>query len=237
MSTEHRSGFAAITQPVTMDEIFSRQIRLAEVGQEGQEKLAKARVLIIGMGGLGTPALQYLSSAGVGAITLLDGDCIDPSNLHRQPLYGFSDIGKEKTEVAARKIKEMHPWSKVRPIHQWITAENVDLYIPFHDLILECTDSWKTKFLVHDACYRHRKPLVMASLYQFEGQLAVYPFDKELKGCLRCLWPVEPPEGCVGTCEEVGILGATAGILGTLQAQVALLSLLGQADFLFQNRS
>ena len=208
---------------------YSRQTKL--IGPEGQSRLNKASVLVVGAGGLGCPVLQYIAAMGVGIIGIIDNDNVDISNLHRQILYSPKDIGASKAEVAALKISEQNPFIKVNFFNEKLTKKNaIDLFESY-EIIIDCTDNFETKFLVHDICYSLKKILVQASLYQYEGNLHVFDFkniESFAKGpCLRCLWTREPEEGCIGTCADVGIIGATAGVLGSLQAMEVAKIILG----------
>ena len=205
---------------------YSRQIALPEVGVAGQAKLAAASVLVVGAGGLGVPVLQYLAAAGVGRLGIVDGDVVEASNLHRQPLYGPADVGRSKAEVAARRLHALNPAVRVDVHAGRADASNVDALVAGHDLVVECTDNFRTKFLVNDAVLRARKPAVFASVHQYEGQLQVYrPLPHW--PCLRCLWPEAPRDGLVGNCAEAGVLGPVPATLGALQAMQALKRLLG----------
>ena len=208
-------------------EWFRRQTRLKEVGAAGQVRLRQARILVIGAGGLGCPVLQYMCTAGIGHITLYDDDVVDSSNIHRQPLYGLNDTGKLKTDLAAERLANLYPWTKITSKTTRITVDNIHSAMESSDLVLDCTDSLETKFIVHDAAYQLKKTLIQAGLYQFEGHIAYLPFNREIDGCMRCVWPSEPLDGCVGTCADTGILGSVAGVVGTMQAHMALLHLLG----------
>jgi adenylyltransferase/sulfurtransferase len=205
---------------------YSRQIALPEVGTAGQAKLAAAAVLVVGAGGLGVPVLQYLAAAGIGRLGLVDGDVVESSNLHRQPIYGPADVGRPKAEVAAERLRALSPAVRIEAWATHATAANVDALVERHDLVVECTDNFRAKFLVSDAVVRGMKPAVFASVHQYEGQLQVYrPLPHW--PCLRCLWPEAPRDGIVGNCAEAGVLGPVPATLGALQAMAALKRLLG----------
>ena len=209
-------------------QFYQRQIKLPNFGLEGQKLLKKSSVLVIGAGGLGSAALQYLAAAGVGNIGICDFDNIDISNMHRQVIYDFVQIGLPKIEAAEKNIGRFNPNLKIQKINEKISAENIEYFISQYDVVLDCTDNFNTKFLVHDACYLNRINLVQSSIYQFEGQLQVFKFaDDNNAGCFRCLWNKIPDEGCVGTCGEVGVLGVVPGIFGTLQASETIKLILG----------
>jgi molybdopterin/thiamine biosynthesis adenylyltransferase/molybdopterin synthase catalytic subunit/rhodanese-related sulfurtransferase len=224
---EHEHGHAqhhhAHDAPFAPD--YSRQTRLREVGDAGQARLAAARVLVIGAGGLGCPAISYLAGAGVGTLGIVDGDRLDASNLHRQTLYDARDVGELKVELAARRVAALNPAVQVRTFAEPLHAGNaVEVFGQF-DLVLECTDDMRSRFLSSDAAVLSGTPLVLASVYQYEGQLQVVQ-AKPGTPCLRCLWPQEPAPGVTGNCVESGVLGPVPGVLGALQAMEALKILL-----------
>jgi adenylyltransferase/sulfurtransferase len=205
---------------------YSRQVALPEVGAAGQAKLAAASVLVVGAGGLGVPVLQYLVAAGVGRIGILDGDHVEASNLHRQPLYGIADIGRAKAEAAAERLAALNRDAQVNAIAAHATRENIDELVAGYDLVVECTDNFRAKFLVNDAVVRAGTPAVFASVHQYEGQLQVYRPEPDWP-CLRCLWPAAPRDGLVGNCAEAGVLGPVPATLGAMQAMQALQLILG----------
>lgn len=209
---------------------YSRQSALPQIAEAGQAKLKQARVLVIGAGGLGCPALMYLAAAGVGTIGICDGDRVDISNLHRQTLYTMEDIGLFKARQAKLRLEANHPWSDIRVYTEAVDFENIQRLMEHYDVILDCTDNFVAKFLIHDACFLADKILIQASVYQFEGQLQLYDWQN---GCLRCLWPELPDPSCIGSCTEAGVLGVVPGLLGTWQASEALkyiLNLPGQLN-------
>ena len=205
---------------------YSRQVTLPEVGAAGQAKLGAASVLVIGAGGLGVPVLQYLAAAGVGRISVMDGDVVESSNLHRQPLYEVADIGRRKAVVAAERVARMNRELSCQAIAERAEPGNLDVLVGSHDLVVECTDNLRTKFLVSDAVVRAGKPAVFASVYQYEGQVQAWLPTPDWP-CLRCLWPEAPRDGLVGNCAEAGVLGPVPGTIGTMQAMLALRILLG----------
>jgi len=205
---------------------YSRQIALPEVGATGQAKLAAASALVVGAGGLGVPVLQYLAAAGVGRIGILDGDHVEASNLHRQPLYGAADVGRAKAEAAAERLTTLNRDVVLDAMATHATRENVDALVAGYDLVVECTDNFRAKFLVNDAVVRAGKPAVFASVHQYEGQLQVYRPEPGWP-CLRCLWPSAPRDGLVGNCAEAGVLGPVPATLGAMQAMQALQLILG----------
>jgi sulfur-carrier protein adenylyltransferase/sulfurtransferase len=204
-------------------EKYQRQIRLDQIGKEGQIKLKNSSVLVIGAGGLGCPALQYLVAAGVGLIGIADGDKVDASNLQRQVLYHESDIGKNKAEVAALKLSSMNSLIKIETYPFFLNADNISHIIQKYDLILDCSDNFATRYLVNDASVVHQKPLISASIFKFLGQLSTFNFpstNDTVNSSLRCLFP-EPPV-VSANCNEIGVLGVVPGILGCLQANECL---------------
>lgn len=203
--------------------IHSRQLVLPEIGEAGQERLRASNVLVVGAGGLGCPAATYLACAGVGKVTVLDPDLVEESNLNRQPLYSVNDIGQSKAKTAGERLRGLAPGCTVGVRKERLDRDNAQGLVAGFDLVLDCTDDLAAKFAMNDACVRQGIPLVSASIHRWHGQLLVAK-----KGlCLRCLWNEQPPDGCVRTCEEEGVLGSTAGFFGVLQANEGLKLLLG----------
>jgi molybdopterin/thiamine biosynthesis adenylyltransferase/molybdopterin synthase catalytic subunit/rhodanese-related sulfurtransferase len=207
-------------------DFYARQIRLPEVGTEGQAKLKAAKVLIVGAGGLGSPAGLMLAAAGVGTIGILEFDTLEASNLHRQVLYAASEVGELKATAAARRLKALNPFITVNIHAARADAATLPGLFGEYDIVLDCTDNFGAKYLLADAAILYRKPVVQASIHRFEGQLLTID-PRSPGGCLRCLWPEPPPEGLIGNCAEVGVLGVTPGLFGTLQASEALKIILG----------
>ena len=205
---------------------YSRQQALKEVGAEGQAKLRAARVLVVGAGGLGVPVLSYLAGAGIGRIGIIDGDRLEASNLHRQPLYNFDAVGQPKAQLAAARLRALNPDVDVQIYGLRLTAANAAELISAWDLVIDCTDNFSTKFLINDVCVSARKPAILSSIYQYEGQLQVIRPDAH-GACLRCIWPEATRDGLVGNCAEAGVLGPVPGVFGSLQALEALKILLG----------
>jgi molybdopterin/thiamine biosynthesis adenylyltransferase/molybdopterin synthase catalytic subunit/rhodanese-related sulfurtransferase len=205
---------------------YSRQMALREVGVAGQERLRRASVLVVGAGGLGVPVLQYLAGAGVGRIGIVDADQLEPSNLHRQTWYALADCGQPKAELAARRVRALNPEVRVEAHAVRLDTGNADALAASHDLILDCSDNFSTKFLLNDLALRLRKPVLFASVYQYEGQLQLVRGD-DASPCLRCVWPEATRDGLVGNCAEAGVLGPVPGVFGSLQALEALKLLLG----------
>jgi adenylyltransferase/sulfurtransferase len=204
---------------------YSRQIALREVGARGQARLAASAVLVVGAGGLGVPVLQYLAGAGLGRLGIVDGDELEPSNLHRQTWYALADCGRAKAELAAERVRALNPAVRVEAHALRIDATNADALASGYDLILDCSDNFTTKFLLNDLALRARKPALFASVYQYEGQMQLVRGD-DASTCLRCVWPEATRDGLVGNCAEAGVLGPVPGVLGSLQALEALKFLL-----------
>ena len=212
----------------SMQPDYSRQVLLKEIGASGQAALARARVLVVGLGGLGSPVLQYLAGAGVGHLGLIDGDALDASNLHRQPLYGLADVGMNKAELARAAIAALNPAVQVDIHPGRLTGANALELIRAHGVVVDCSDNFATQYLINDAAVLARRPAVFASVYQYEGQLQVYKPEPR-HACLRCLWPDAIADGVVGNCAEAGVLGPVPGALGSLQALLTLKILMGMA--------
>jgi adenylyltransferase/sulfurtransferase len=211
---------------------YSRHTLLKEVGEAGQIKLLESKVLLIGAGGLGSPAAMYLAAAGVGTLGIVDFDTVDVSNLQRQLLHGNKDVGRPKVESAADRIKDINPDVKVIGYREPITSHNALAIIKEYDIVLNGSDNFPTRYLVNDACQFLGKPLVDASIFMFEGQVSVYQPRDEAHGveggpCYRCLYPDPPPPGEVPSCAEAGVLGVLPGIVGSAQAIEAIKLLLG----------
>jgi len=204
---------------------YSRQMALKEVGPTGQAKLRSSRVLVIGCGGLGVPVLTYLAGAGVGRIGLVDGDRLEPSNLHRQTLYALADVGEQKAVLAAARLRALNPDVDARAFTLHLDADNAADLVSQYDLVIDCTDNFSTKFLLNDVCVQLRKPVIFSSVYQYEGQLQVVRPEHD-SACLRCVWPEATRDGLVGNCSEAGVLGPVPGVFGSLQALEALKVLL-----------
>ncbi|HYE79287.1 MAG TPA: molybdopterin-synthase adenylyltransferase MoeB [bacterium] len=200
---------------------YSRHILLPEVGGIGQERLARARVLCVGAGGLGSPAILYLAAAGVGRLGIVDGDAVDLTNLQRQVLHGTPDVGVPKVESAARAVARLNPDVQVDGYPFRLDAGNARELIGRYELVLDGSDNFPTRFLVNDACYFAGVPLVSACVLRFSGYLSTFSYAPGTP-CYRCLYPAPPPVGSVPSCSEAGILGAIAGVMGTLQASEAL---------------
>lgn len=205
-------------------ERYDRQIKLQGFGIEAQEKLASAKVLVIGAGGLGCPVLQYLVAAGVGNIGIVDDDKVSLSNLHRQILFTSNDIGKLKTEAAFERLKAMNPDVNIKIISEQITTENAFEIILNYDFIIDCTDNFPTRYLLDDACRILKKPLIFGAIYQYEGQIAVFNVEDNdgRTANYRNLFPEPPKPEEIPDCNDAGVLGVLPGIIGTIQATEAI---------------
>jgi adenylyltransferase/sulfurtransferase len=207
---------------------YARHIILPEVGGKGQEKLLNSKVLVIGAGGLGSPAILYLAAAGVGTIGIVDFDVVDLSNLQRQVIHNTERVGTPKVESAKKTVEMLNPDVKVITYNTRISKENIMDIIKDYDVVLDGTDNFPTRFLINDACYFAGKPLVSAAMLRFEGQVSVFDYrNKENSPCYRCLFPEPPPPGLVPSCQEAGILGSIGGIMGCIQATEAIKLILG----------
>jgi len=211
-------------------ERYSRHIILEEVGGVGQEKLLRSKVLIIGAGGLGSPAALYLAAAGVGKIGIIDGDKVDLSNLQRQIIHHTSDVGMEKVKSAADKIRAINPDVTVKTYHQLAMAENIRAIIKSYDFVIDCTDNFGAKFLINDACYFEKIPFSHAGILKFYGQLITILPGKTT--CYRCIFNSPPPTDVAPSCSQAGVLGVLPGVIGTLQATEAVKYLLGLGKLL-----
>lgn len=211
---------------------YSRHTLLNEVGEAGQIKLLEAKVLLIGAGGLGSPAALYLAAAGVGTIGIVDFDTVDKSNLQRQVLHGLKDLGRYKVDSAADRMRDLNPDVNVVAHREPITSHNALEIIRNYDIVLNGSDNFPTRYLVNDACQFLGKTLVDASIFMFEGQVTVYQPDAPEQGveggpCYRCLYPDPPPPGEVPSCAEAGVLGVLPGLVGSIQAVEAMKLILG----------
>jgi molybdopterin/thiamine biosynthesis adenylyltransferase len=206
---------------------YARHLILDEIGEAGQARLLAARVLVIGAGGLGAPLLLYLAAAGVGTLGVVDDDVVELSNLQRQIIHATPRLGRPKIESASEAIRALDPAIGLELHGERLTAENVDRLVASYDLVADGSDNFTTRYLVNDACVRAGKPLVAGALLRFEGQLSTFkPHAGPAHPCYRCLFPEAPPAGSTPRCEEAGILGAVAGVIGTLQATEVVKELL-----------
>ncbi len=204
---------------------YARQLRLPDVGDEGQERLQSSSALVIGAGGLGSPALHHLVASGVGTVGIVEFDRVDISNLHRQTLYASEDVGREKIEAAASRLHAINPDVEIRSHSLKLTGSNADDLLRGYDVVLDGSDTFATRYAVNDASVRTGTPNVFASVNRFSGQASV--FGTETGPCYRCLFPEPPPPGLIPNCEEGGVLGVVPSLLGTIQAAEALKLLLG----------
>jgi adenylyltransferase/sulfurtransferase len=222
-----------MTQSVfSQDELYrySRHLMVPEIGLQGQAKLKSASVLIVGAGGLGSPAALYLAAAGVGRIGIVDDDVVDSSNLQRQVLHGSSQIGCPKVESARERMLDLNPYIQVEAYLESFDQKNAEHIAEGYDLLLDCTDNFATRYLINDLCVLTHRPVIYGAVYRFEGQVSV--FDASKGACYRCLFPEPPPEGAAPACGEAGVFSITPGIIGTLQAVEALKLILGTGELL-----
>lgn len=216
------------------DEIerYARHLVLPEIGGPGQARLKRARVLVIGAGGLGAPLIQYLAAAGVGHIGIVDDDVVSLSNLQRQTIFGTDDIGAHKAVAAAAFVKRLNPYVSVEEHVTRIDPHNARALIAFYDIIAEGSDNFATRYAVSDACFHEKKPLVMAALGRFDGSLTTIRAhetapDGQPNPTYRCLFPIAPPPGTVAPCAEAGVLGALPGVMGSLMALEVIRAITG----------
>ncbi|MQA87766.1 MAG: adenylyltransferase/sulfurtransferase MoeZ [Streptosporangiales bacterium] len=223
----------ALVEPapeLTVDEVrrYSRHLIIPDVGMDGQKRLKNAKVLCVGAGGLGSPALMYLAAAGVGTLGVIDFDVVDESNLQRQVIHGQSDIGRSKAESARETVKEINPYVDFRIHEEHLDSTNAMEIFADYDLIVDGTDNFPTRYLVNDACVLLGKPYVWGSIFRFDGQAAV--FWAEHGPCYRCLYPEPPPPGMVPSCAEGGVLGVLCASVGSIQVTEAIKILTGIGD-------
>jgi molybdopterin-synthase adenylyltransferase len=209
-------------------ERYSRQLVLPEWSGAAQERLKAASAIVVGAGALGSPAAIYLATAGIGRLGIVDDDVVELSNLHRQPLHYTPDIGRQKAENAALKLGVLNPEVAVDPYPVRLDAQNAPAIVMGADVVVDCSDSFATRYVVNDACCSQRIPLVEAGVLGFDGLvLSIRPGQS---ACYRCAFPTEPPVGSVPSCREAGVLGATAGIVGSIQALEALKLITGVGE-------
>jgi molybdopterin-synthase adenylyltransferase len=208
-------------------ERYARHIVLREIGGAGQAKLRQARVLVVGAGGLGSPLILYLAAAGVGTLGIVDFDAVSLSNLQRQIAHKTADIGRFKTDSAQDSARAINPHVAIEPYRVRLSAENAQGIIGRYDLVADGSDNFATRFLVADACHLTTKTLVSAAISEFSGQLSTF---RPGGPCYRCLFPEPPPEGTVRSCTETGVLGAAAGVMGTLQALEVIKEITGAGE-------
>jgi molybdopterin/thiamine biosynthesis adenylyltransferase len=220
-------------------ERYSRHILLPEVGEVGQARLLQSKVLLLGAGGLGSPAALYLAAAGVGTLGVVDADVVDSSNLQRQIIHATSRVGTLKVESAAKAIAELNPDVKVVPHKERLNSGNVERLFADYEVVVDGTDNFPTRYLVNDASVFMGKPVVHGSIFRFDGQVTTFVGDKAAKKlgvqagpCYRCLYPEPPPAHLAPSCQEAGVLGILCGIIGTVQATEAIKLLLGKGTTL-----
>lgn len=216
-------------KPFTPDQLkrYSRHIIMPQVGGIGQRKLLESKVLLIGAGGLGSPAALYLAAAGVGTLGIVDFDVVDFSNLQRQILHDTSDVGRPKVLSATETLQEINPDVRVVPHELALSSENIMEVIEPYEIVLDGSDNFPTRYLVNDACYLANKINVHGSIFLFDGQASVF---KPGEGCYRCLYPTPPPPGMVPSCAEAGVFGVLPGIVGSIQAVEAIKLILGVGE-------
>lgn len=216
----------------TSDELkrYSRQVILTEIGLRGQTRLATAKLLVVGAGGLGCPVLQYLAAAGVGQIGIVDDDIVDITNLHRQILYSANDIGQYKAKVAKEKLHLINPYTDVTAYVERYTLDNAERICRNYDLVIDGSDNFETRYLVNDTCMALNKPLVFGSIFKFEGHVSVFNYQGGPE--YRDVFPEEPPAGEVPNCAEIGVLGVLPGIIGTYMANEAIKIICGIGETL-----
>ncbi|MDC8002475.1 HesA/MoeB/ThiF family protein [Aureisphaera galaxeae] len=204
---------------------YNRHIIMPEIGPKGQEKLAKAKVLVIGAGGLGCPVLQYLAAAGIGTIGIVDFDVVEISNLQRQVLFGTSDVGKNKALAAKEHLLDLNNTIQIETYPYQLTYQNALNLFRQYDIVVDGSDNFPTRYLVNDACILTEKPLVYGAIFKFEGQVAVFNYNNGPS--YRCLFPEPPKDGSVPNCSDIGVLGVLPGIIGSMQANEVLKIILG----------
>lgn len=211
-------------------ERYSRNLLVREIGPAGQEKLKKARVLVIGAGGLGSPVCYYLAAAGVGTIGIADGDAVDLSNLQRQILHRTSSVGELKVKSAQQSLHDLNPLVEVITHHVKVDRDNIQAMVAPYDIVIDATDNFAAKFLINDGCVAADKPFVHGAVIRFNGQVMTYVPGKG--PCYRCVFPEMPPEGSVPLPANSGVVGSVVGIIGSLQATEAIKFILGAGDLL-----
>jgi molybdopterin/thiamine biosynthesis adenylyltransferase len=216
------------------DEIerYARHLVLAEVGGPGQQKLKRARVLVVGAGGLGAPVIQYLAAAGVGTLGIVDHDKVSLSNLQRQVIHDTAAVGTPKVASAATAVSRLNPNVVVEPHGERLTAENAQRLVAAYDVVADCTDNFTARYVLSDTCFFERKPLVSGAVGRFDGSLTTLrPYERSASGApnptYRCLFPEAPPEGVLPSCAQAGILGALTGVIGSIQALEVIREIIG----------
>ena len=211
-------------------ERYSRQILLTEVGGKGQQKLAAAKIFLVGAGGLGSPAAFYLAAAGVGTLAIADSDAVEIHNLQRQILHRTRDVGRPKVESARETLEALNPETRIVPVAERLTSKNALDRLRDYDVVLDGSDNFPTRYLINDACVLLQKPLMHGGIFRFDGQaFTILPGQGP---CYRCLFAEPPPPGAVPSCQEAGIIGAVAGVIGLIQANEAIKYILGKGELL-----
>lgn len=210
---------------------YARHFRIPEIGKEGQEKLCNSKVLVIGAGGLGCPALLYLAAAGIGTLGIVDSDIVEETNLQRQILHFCSFIGRPKTESAHFTLKNFNPHIKVNTYQLRLNKDNILDIFKEYDLVIDGSDNFTTRYLINDACVFLKKPYIHGSIFRFEGQLT--SFYSPYTACYRCLYPMPPSQNLTPNCEEAGVIGVLPGVIGVLQAAEAIKIILNIGDVLY----
>ena len=206
-------------------DLYSRQITLKKIGPVGQEKLLKSKILIVGMGGLGTPAAVYLARMGIGNLGIVDNDKIDPSNLHRQILYNLDEVNKNKIEIAKSKLEKINPSININTFDLRIDKNNIDKIAKNYEIIIDGSDNFETKFLINDYCIKNKKILILAAINKFDGHVFTFNFKNKINSpCLKCFIPNAQIEDT--SCEREGVVGSLAGIVGSIQANEAVKEIL-----------
>ena len=216
--------------PVELDR-YSRHIIMDDVGPEGQKRLLDAAVLVLGAGGLGSPVIQYLAAAGVGTLGIVDDDVVERSNLQRQVIHREEDIGRPKAESAAEFVTALNPGITVEPREMRLDVETVEDLIADYDFVVDCSDNFRTRYIVNDACTLAGVPFSHGAIFRFEGQVTTFPTGEDTP-CYRCLFPEAPPEGTVPDCATAGVLGVLPGTVGCIQATEAVKWALDAGDLL-----
>ncbi|AFO57984.1 molybdopterin-synthase adenylyltransferase MoeB [Natrinema sp. J7-2] len=214
---------------------YSRHVIMDEIGPDGQQRLLESAVLVVGAGGLGSPAIQYLAAAGVGRLGIVDDDVVERSNLQRQIVHGDADVGRPKVESAADYVAALNPDIDVDAHETRVTAATVDDLVAEYDIVLDASDNFATRYLLNDHCVLTETPLFHGAIYRFEGQLTSFTNERggdEPRPCYRCLFPEAPEPGTVPDCATTGVLGVLPGTVGCIQATEAVKYLLGKGDLL-----
>ena len=203
-------------------ERFSRQLVLKNIGTKGQKKILSSKVLVVGIGGLGCPAAENLVRAGIGTIGLIDNDIVNLSNIHRQSLFSSKDIKKPKVSVAAKKLKEINPLSKIKTYNSRLNKKNIKNIIKNYELIIDGSDNFKTKFLINDYCIKYKKKLITGAISKFDGHIFTFNFEDKKTASLRSFYQEKEVSDNILNCEFEGVIGTTASVVGTTQANEAL---------------